>query len=608
MGIEKRSASSSGSIGTGPYLAKVIGHLDPTIMGGLEVTLLRTDGNSIGESTQTYPVKYASPFFGNTAFEFMGLNAADYNDTQKSYGMWFVPPDVGNTVLVVFIDGRADAGFWIGCVPGRFINNMVPGIAASEFANYEDGKKDEYDVDRIPVAEINRRANDLGSSLQIDKIPKAVHPFADHLLEQGLLEDSVRGITTSSARRGVPSTVFGISTPGPLDRRSSAKKSFIGKSDSPTRIPVPVSRMGGSTIVFDDGDDRFQRRTPASSGPPEYVDLTTGFKGIANLPRDEHVRIRTRTGHQILLHNSEDLIYIGNSRGTAWIELTSDGKIDVFAEDSISVHTKQDFNFYADRDINLEAGRNVNIKASAEYSKSKSDDEKGSFYDVNGFESGRVQVESAYNMNLLIGRNGKIHCRNNEQIQGNLDIKVLGNMRIAVQDKDQTPSHTNINEEEKIIPDQSEDIKGLHIYSYENTRLLTKKNLDIVTEENLKIKTNGNMDLNTDGKNAFTAGDSTDILSGGNHTETAAKIDMNGPAARAAEIAESADIADKILQLKTYPTLVIDQTSVEWKDTRYVSPNVIDSIMKRVPMHEPWPMHENLMPLFVKPDSTDREK
>jgi len=63
------------------------------------------------------------------------------------------------------------------------------------------------------------------------------------------------------------------------------------------------------------------------------------------------------------MHNSHDLIYIGNSKGTAWIELTSNGKIDIFATDSVSIHTKQDFNFRADRDINFEAGRNINVFA-----------------------------------------------------------------------------------------------------------------------------------------------------------------------------------------------------------------------------------------------------
>ena len=50
---------------------------------------------------------------------------------------------------------------------------------------------------------------------------------------------------------------------------------------------------------------------------------------------------------QILLHNSEDLIYIGNGRGTAWVELTSNGKIDVYAKDSINFRTETDLNIKA---------------------------------------------------------------------------------------------------------------------------------------------------------------------------------------------------------------------------------------------------------------------
>ena len=99
------------------------------------------------------------------------------------------------------------------------------------------------------------------------------------------------------------------------------------------------------------------------------------------------VRIRTRTGHQILLHNSEDLIYIGNARGTTWIEMTSNGKIDIYAQDSISVHTKNDINFTADRDINLTAGRNINANASTS-----------------------VKLTGGSNIDLHAGMNGNITC------------------------------------------------------------------------------------------------------------------------------------------------------------------------------------------------------
>lgn len=610
MTVEKRSPNNplTSNFETGPYLAKVVSHLDPSYMGSLEVTLLRRQGNTIGDDNQTYIVRYASPFFGSTAFEFQGTNKADYNDTQKSYGMWFVPPDVGTTVIVIFVDGSTSDGYWFACVPDRYANHMVPGIASSTSVESPDEKY--QPSTRLPVAEINRRANDGNQSTDVTKVNKAVHPFADRLLEEGLLDDDVRGSHNSSSRRDIPSMVFGISTPGPLDRRPEAKRKTIGKRLSQTQTPVPVSRLGGSQIIMDDGDDQYQRKTPASSGPVEYADILNGEKGDPTIPYGESFRIRTRTGHQILLHNSEDLIYIGNARGTAWIELTSNGKIDIFAEDSVSIHTKSDFNLKAGRDINLEAGRNVNIKATAEFADPNTlYDDPLNFQDNNGYEKGRVQIESAHNFNLLIGRNGKIHLRNDEQIQGNLDIKVLGNMRIAVQDKDQEPTHTSIapgsQSVDVNIEEQPEEIKGLHIYSYENTRILTEKNVDITTNENVKIKTKGNLDLNTDGNNAYTAGGTTDIKSGGNHTETAPKIHMNGPEAREAEEAEPADVADKVLKLTTHENVLTDKEK-PWKD-RYQADQPINSIMKRVPMHEPWLLHENQAPLQQVPEFTDRE-
>jgi hypothetical protein len=615
MTQQRRSADSKTQkkdMGAGVYRAKVIGHLDPTFMGGLEVTLLREQGNDIGDDQQTYSVRCAMPFFGYTPFEFMGKNSADqntlegYNDTQKSYGMWFIPPDIGITVLVVFVNGAADQGYWIGCVPSRFSNHMVPAIAATEQCALDAADKKKYNTKQpLPTAEINRRFNTKDQLIDPEKIKKPLHPIAEHFLQQGLIEDDVRGPTTSTGRRENPSMVFGISTPGPRDKRPGAKKSIIGTKQSPTKTPVPVSRLGGTQFVMDDGDERFQRKKPASEGPVEYADVLGGEKGEPTIPYNEYFRVRTRTGHQLLMHNSEDLIYIGNSRGTTWIELTSNGKIDIFAEDSISIHSNVDLNIRSNRDVNIEAGRNVNIKATAEYKEKDKPFESKNIFDANGYESGRVQIESVQNFNLLIGRNGKIHVRNDEKIQGNLDIKVMGNMRLAVQDKDSSPSVSNI-QNNKIVATQPEIIKGLHIYSYENTRIYTEKNLDAITKINTKIRTEGNFDLNTVGHNWFTAGGPTDIKSGGNHTETAPQIHMNGPQAQIALIAERAEIADKIKPLPLHDNLITDGNLV-WNESKYLDKKVLKSILRRVPMHEPWALHENFAPTFFTPKNTDRE-
>ena len=331
MGINRRSSQIE-NIGPGPYLAKIVNHLDPTYMGSLEVAVMRAIPGQPATQSSNVIVKYCTPFYNVTSAAFEGNDSASFNDVQKSSGFWMVPPDIGTTVLVIFIEGDINQGYWFGCVPDQFQNHMVPGIAASKYTAIGPGDEDRYGTTNLPVAEFHKASRNMDVP-NPDSFTKPVHPFADRLLQQGLLIDNIRGITSSSARREVPSQVFGISTPGPVDTRVNAPRKQIGFQDS-SAVSIPVSRLGGTTFVMDDGDKDGQ---------------------------NELVRIRTRTGHQILLHNSSDLIYIGNSKGSAWIELTSNGKMDVYCEDSISMHTKGDFNLRADRDFNIEAGRNFNV-------------------------------------------------------------------------------------------------------------------------------------------------------------------------------------------------------------------------------------------------------
>lgn len=438
----------------GLYLATVVSTLDKTFMGMLSVKLERSVGNT-PVSGQIIPVKYMSPFYGSTSSKYVA-DVNDYNNTQKSYGMWMIPPDTGTVVMVAFADDNPKYGYWIGCVPDEAMNFMVPGIAATEYV--VDGVEE-----REPVAEYNKIAT--GEISDPTKALKPKHPFAKVLATQGLGKDDTRGITTSSARREAPSMVFGISTPGPVDKQDGAKKGRIGPADG--YAEAFVSRLGGSTFVMDDGDDKFLRKTKAGEGPPEYASLEQGdTSGLKDIPHNELIRLRTRTGHQILLHNSEDLIYIANAKGTTWIEMTSNGKIDIYAEDSISIHSKQDMNFQADRDINLQAGRNFNVKAA----------------------------------------------------------------------------------------------NNVHTEAGEDTEVISKTDTFI-----------------TSGRNSHVNSVST-------HRETAGKIYMNSTlAASAAKV------------LTTFK--ILDETG---------KPN-IDSIMLRVPSHEPWPFHEHLDPTSSIPDKTDRE-
>ena len=396
-----RTPSSSNIVkDSGPFEAIVVNHLDRKYMGGLEVEILRyAAGGSTPERTgQLANVKYLMPFYGVTPNK--GLTDNDgYEYTQKSYGMWMVPPDIGTKVLCIFAEGDLNMGYWIGCIPEDYMNFMIPdGRASTERTT--DNTPPNLKGAKLPAGEYNKKV-EKGELVDPTLFNKPYNKDFTNVLEsQGLIFDEVRGTTTSSARRELPSAVFGISTPGTRDRRPGSPKFEVGAA--PEKLNIPYNRLGGSSFVMDDGDAAFIRKTHAEDGPPVYVNKEIGDEGgDETIPQNELLRFRTRTGHQILLHNSEDLIYIGNSRGTAWIEITSDGKIDIHADDSISIMTDNDLNITAERDINFEAGRNINMKATARYS-------KGGETDSRGLESGRIQFEAQHNYNLQVGKDSKI--------------------------------------------------------------------------------------------------------------------------------------------------------------------------------------------------------
>ena len=551
MAIEERKGTNYSLPSPGPYLAKIVSHLDPYYMGTLEVQLMHESGNDTDASGQLHQVKYLSPFLGQSSIRHIDDGDDDYNNTQKSYGMWMIPPDVGGIVVVLFIDGDPRKGYWIGCAQDQFMNFMMPGYAATSFATSKS-----TDKERVPVAEYNKIKND--SSVDPTKFRKPATPFEGALDTQGLLEDDIRGITTSSARREIPSAVFGISTPGPVDKQG--KRGKIGKKESPIDQAY-VSRLGGSSFVMDDGDDKFIRKTAASDGPPEYASVEQGeTDGKKEIPHNELIRIRTRTGHQILLHNSEDLIYIGNAKGTAWIELTSDGKMDIYTEDSITMHTKTDFNVLADRDITLEAKRNFNLKV-----------------------GGEMQTEVKKDQVLIVDGKQKVHIKKDIDITygAKLTKRIVGDINVQ-----QDANYKNLT-------------KGnTDFITNGSTKSLVKGTGDFSINGTTKLKVGGSFNLSTSGSNNFTAGGSTNIKSGGSHIESAGVIHMNGPgAATAASAAAPAEATKAILP----PLLKVNILPNE------IGESTIESILRRVPTHEPWPHHENLDPKIFKRDNLNRD-
>ena len=253
---------------------------------------------------------WSSPFAGTTPSAKVGPQKEKYQDTMKTYGMWMVPPDPGNFVLVIFGDGKKKNPIIIGCMFPDQMQNMVPGNpAGTTFGTNQP----------LPVAEKNRGSDDKS---QGKNVARPLNPYiAWPIIKQGLVKDPIRGITTAGARRESPSQVYGILTPGPMDKNVDT-----GAMDG-------TNRLGGHSFVMDDHLDQ------------------------------RHIRLRTAGGSQLLLDDTNEIVYVINSPGTAWVELAKDGSINVFSDEDLNMRSTSNVNIRADHTVNIDGGKRVNINA-----------------------------------------------------------------------------------------------------------------------------------------------------------------------------------------------------------------------------------------------------
>ena len=334
----------------GPFTGLVMSTVDPTRAGRLRVFIEAfADGgpDAMQDESKWTTVSYMPSFFGSTPINTAtGINneIGKYPGNANSYGMWFTPPDIGVTVVCVFLNGDRSQGYYIGVIPEDGLGSQVPAGAASSTRFDSDNKNQQAYFEkatRLPVTEININNEAIYNDPRFYDQIKPVHSYvAQGLFQQGLIDDIERGTITSSSQRETPSSVFGISTPGlpifqggmkPNDIRKKLNDGSIKPEDA--RV---IGRVGGHSLVMDDG----------------------------NLEGDNAmIRLRTTKGHQITMSDTGNFFYIIHANGQTWLEFGVEGTVDVFSTNSINLRTNGDINLHADRDINMYAGRNLKMKS-----------------------------------------------------------------------------------------------------------------------------------------------------------------------------------------------------------------------------------------------------
>ena len=382
-----RETTKGIKVDSGPYIGIIKNNADPSRQGRLQVWIPELGGKEESDANW-YTVSYASPFFGST----QGLpGSPDGNFGQQTYGFWAVPPDINNRVLVTFVMGDASKGYWFACIPNIQTQQMVPAVGRPANNKNVDiptafgkdrGIPSTIEEVYLPASEVN-----LESSTK-DKDPNYLNlnrqlltHQANIVVQQGLETDPVRGTVTSSSQRETPSQVVGLSSPGrtspdtATDFSRAQLDALIKQGKDGLTLNTLQSfpfRKGGHSFVMDDGD----------------------IYGDSQL-----VRLRSAGGHQILMHDTSNVIYISNSLGTNWVELTPDGSINIYSGNSVNIRSEMDLNLHADGNVNMHAGDTIRmyagstIQSQTKTQLTKADD----LYNIN---AGVVGIKSGGSMDL----------------------------------------------------------------------------------------------------------------------------------------------------------------------------------------------------------------
>jgi len=321
-------------------LCTVMSNIDPTNAGRLDVFPSNSLRQDAQDSGSWITVNRLSSFFGSVAGTAGNKDLGKYESNPSAYGQWNSPPDIGSEVLVVFVNGDPNYGFYLGMVARPEYLNMVPAIGSSDNIVLNEGEAQSYGgATVLPVASINTNDKSVADGVNYLTAPKPVHSYTAAMMQQqGILRDRIRGPIGSSATRESASRVgWGVSSPGRPIYSGGFTDEDIAQNlnpDKPETLQV-VARRGGHSIVMDDGDI---------------------------IGRDQLIRFRTALGHQILMSDDGQVLMILHSNGQSYIELGKEGTVDIYGSNSINLRTQGDLNLHADNNLNIH-GKDININA-----------------------------------------------------------------------------------------------------------------------------------------------------------------------------------------------------------------------------------------------------
>lgn len=276
---------------------------------------------------------YVTPFGGNTS---VGTRGAGVQQTEGgiAYGMWAIPK-VGAQVVIMSLDEEHQQRLFMGCVFDAFSNNTLPhGRWISE---------DHPELTNKP------KAKPYGPFSAGDKL---IQPLASNIQK-----------------------AFG-NTDHALEWQTRASDYAVSRVDvsqlsyATSKVQDDKGTDNGSGWISTQGyqSSRFHPTGRSSTTDKNYdsqvYSLTSpGFHSMSMDDRMENCRMRLRTmsGHQILMDDTNERIYISTAQGNNWVEMDQSGNIDIFSSSRVSIRSASDINLTSDASIRMHAKDGIHL-------------------------------------------------------------------------------------------------------------------------------------------------------------------------------------------------------------------------------------------------------
>ena len=305
----------------GITMGTVVDTNDPQQMGRVRVVCPALN-DSFDADLDTIPwANYSSPFAGFTPYSNMGPDNDQKNEQPIAYGMWMIPK-VGAQVLVICVDGNPNYRFYIGSIYTQHTPDSMPhGRYFYQQSDY--------------LAEKGSPSGPFAT------LETPIQPLFDNFKEAfGLDRDKNFEWRTRGADYSVSA----------LDKE--ALQHTISRVPDDKNVDV-----NGFNVTNGYGQSRIRPDKENDLDSQVYSMTTPGMHAVSMDDRVENCRMRFRTssGHQIILDDTNERIYISTAKGNTWIEMDQSGDVDVFAAKRVSLHGVSDVNIVSNEAIRLSA-------------------------------------------------------------------------------------------------------------------------------------------------------------------------------------------------------------------------------------------------------------